>query len=51
MKDPYTVLGIDPTSDAAEVKRAFRALAMQYHPVSPLACSQPLLHVPWQGWW
>ena len=35
-KDPYAVLGIDPTSDTTEVKRAFRALAMQFHPVSLL---------------
>ncbi len=30
--DPYAVLGLEATSDTAEVKRAFRELAMRYHP-------------------
>ena len=30
--DPYKVLGIDKDADPAEVKRAFRMLAMRYHP-------------------
>lgn len=30
------MLGLDSTADTAEVKRAFRNLAMQYHPVSAL---------------
>jgi DnaJ-class molecular chaperone len=31
-QDPYRVLGLDKNADPAEVKRAFRALAMRYHP-------------------
>lgn len=30
--DPYTVLGIKPNATDAEVKRAYRAMAKQYHP-------------------
>ncbi len=30
--DPYTVLGIERNADHAEVKQAFRTLAMRYHP-------------------
>ena len=30
--DPYKVLGIEKDADTAEVKRAFRMLAMRYHP-------------------
>lgn len=32
MKDPYETLGLDRSADNAEVKRAFRMLAMRYHP-------------------
>lgn len=39
--DPYAVLGLEAKSNTAEVKRAFRELAMRYHPVS-LVCSQTL---------
>lgn len=31
-QDPYKLLGLDKNADPAEVKRAFRALAMRYHP-------------------
>ena len=31
-QDYYELLGVDHSSDAASVKRAFRKLAMQYHP-------------------
>jgi DnaJ-domain-containing protein 1 len=31
-KDPYTVLNIDRTASAEEIKRAYRRLAGQYHP-------------------
>ncbi len=41
MRDPYEVLGIPHTADAAQVKSAYRALAKKYHPDnyadSPLA--------------
>ena len=30
--DPYKVLGIEKDAEPAEVKRAFRMLAMRYHP-------------------
>jgi DnaJ-class molecular chaperone len=32
MRDPYTVLGVPRTASEAEVKKAFRRLAKQYHP-------------------
>ena len=30
--DPYTVLGVAPGADLAEIKRAYRALAREHHP-------------------
>ncbi len=32
LTDPYTVLGVARTADAAEIKAAYRRLALQYHP-------------------
>lgn len=32
MRDPYIVLGVAKTADAAEIKKAFRKLAKKYHP-------------------
>lgn len=32
MRDPYSVLGVDKTSDEKQVKSAFRKLAKKYHP-------------------
>ncbi len=32
MRDPYTVLGVAKGASAADVKKAFRRLAKQYHP-------------------
>ena len=32
MRDPYTVLGLTKTASAADIKKAFRRLAKQYHP-------------------
>ena len=32
MRDPYSVLGVPKTAEMAEIKKAFRKLAKQYHP-------------------
>ena len=32
VKDPYHVLGITPTASESEIKKAYRQLALQYHP-------------------
>lgn len=32
MADPYTVLGVDPSATWEDVKRAYRKLALRYHP-------------------
>ncbi len=34
-QDYYATLGVSPTATAAEIKRAFRQLARQYHPDAP----------------
>ena len=34
MEDPYAVLGLDSTASKDEVKRAYRKLALRYHPDS-----------------
>lgn len=32
MRDPYTILGVAKSADAAEIKKTFRKLAKKYHP-------------------
>ena len=32
MRDPYTILGVAKSADAAEIKKAYRKLAKKYHP-------------------
>lgn len=32
MSDPYSILGVERTADAQEIKRAYRKLAHQHHP-------------------
>lgn len=32
MKNYYTILGVSPNAHAADIKRAYRKLALQYHP-------------------
>ena len=29
---PYTTLGVNPTADEREIKKAYRQLALKYHP-------------------
>ncbi len=41
MKDPYQVLGVSPTADDDEIKRAYRELARKYHPDN-FAADNPL---------
>ncbi|WP_431197476.1 DnaJ domain-containing protein, partial [Streptococcus pneumoniae] len=31
-KDFYSILGVDRTADEKEIKKAFRKIAMKYHP-------------------
>ena len=32
MEDPYSVLGVDRSADADEIKRAYRRMALKLHP-------------------
>ena len=32
MRDPYTILGVAKSADAAEIKKAYRKLAKKFHP-------------------
>ena len=32
MRDPFKVLGIEPTSDKKQIKKAYAKLAARYHP-------------------
>lgn len=32
MNDPYTILGVDKSSDSTTIKKAYRKIAMKYHP-------------------
>ncbi len=32
IKDYYKILGVEPTANSAEIKNAYRKLALQYHP-------------------
>ncbi len=32
MENPYTILGVAPTATGEEIKKAYRSLAMRFHP-------------------
>ena len=45
MKDYYSILGVHPSASDYEVRKAFRKLAVRYHPdKNPSAEARPLFH-------
>jgi curved DNA-binding protein CbpA len=45
VKDYYAILGVPPSASAGEIKRAFRRLAVRYHPdKNPSEDAAPLFH-------
>eukprot|EP00955_Chlamydomonas_euryale_P045320 353120-Chlamydomonas_euryale.AAC.8 len=49
-RDPYSTLGVTKSSDEDEIKRAYRKLALKYHPDKACHAARMLSHLRTQLW-